>query len=155
MIDRPANPKDDMSHGRVLRQGNNGWTCMPDVPGRPQHNPMCMDETMMQWYNATRAEKKPNIDRVGLSYMLMGEARQGQGAAPAKDPAEVKEWFYIGPHVMMVLPDTAQQALRGINQDLSNKLPYITRLSSSADATSVWVVPVANGGDRIKEEPPK
>jgi hypothetical protein len=114
-----------------------------------------MDETMMQWYNATRAEKKPNIDRVGLSYMLMGEARQGQGAAPAKDPAEVKEWFYIGPHVMMVLPDTAQQALRGINQDLFNKLPYITRLSSSADATSVWVVPVANGGDRIKEEPPK
>jgi hypothetical protein len=152
VIDRPADPKDDMSHGRVLRQGNNGWTCMPDVPGRPQHNPMCMDETMMQWYNATRAGKKPNIDRVGLSYMLMGEARQGQGAAPAKDPAQVKEWFYIGPHVMMVLPDSAQEALRGINQDLSNNLPYTTRLSSSADATSVWVVPVAKGGDSIREE---
>jgi hypothetical protein len=52
---------------------------MPDVPGRPQHNPMCVDETMMQWLNATRAGKKPNIDRVGLSYMLKGEARQGQG----------------------------------------------------------------------------
>jgi hypothetical protein len=79
-----------MSHGRVLRQGNNGWTCMPDVPGRPQHNPMCVDETMMQWLNATRAGKKPNIDRVGLSYMLMGEARQGQGAAPAKDQHKSK-----------------------------------------------------------------
>jgi hypothetical protein len=57
---------------------------------------------------------------------------------------------------MMVLPDTAaQEALRGINQDLSNNLPYITRLSSSVDATSVWVVPVAKGGDRIKEEPRK
>ena len=106
----------------------------------------------MQWLNATRAGKKPNIDRVGLSYMLMGEARQGQSAAPAKDLAQVKDWFYIGPHVMMVLPDTAQQALRGINQDLSNNLPYITRLSSSVDATSVWVVPVAKGGDRIEEE---
>jgi hypothetical protein len=87
--------------------------------------------------------------------MLMGEARQGQGATPAKDPTQVKEWFYIGPHVMMVLPDTAQPALRGVNQDLSNNLPYITRLSSASDATSVWVVPVAKGGDRINEEPRK
>ena len=44
VIDWPANPKDGMSDGRVLRQGTNGWTCMPDVPGRPQHDPMCMDE---------------------------------------------------------------------------------------------------------------
>jgi len=56
---------------------------------------------------------------------------------------------------MIVLPDTAQDALRGINQDLSNNLPYVTRLSSSVDATSLWVVPVAKGGDRMKEEPRK
>src|SRR5713226_3204873 len=155
VIDWPANPKDGMSHGRVLRHGTNGWTCMPDVPGRPQHDPMCVDDTMMKWLMATLAGKKPDIDRVGLSYMLMGEARQGQGAAPAKDPAQVKDWFYIGPHVMMVLPDTAQEALRGINQDLSNNLPYITRLNSSADATPIWVVPVAKGSDRIKEAPLK
>ena len=153
VVDWPANPSDGMSQGRVLRQGNNGWTCMPDVPGRPQHDPMCVDKTMMQWLTATLAGKKPNIDRVGLAYMLMGEARQGQGAALAEDPAQVKDWFYVGPHVMVVLPDTAQKALGGINQDLSNNRPYITRLSSSGDATSVWVVPVAKGGDRIKEEP--
>ena len=45
---------------------------MPDIPGRPQHNPMCVDETMMKWLMATLAGKKPDIDRVGLSYMLMG-----------------------------------------------------------------------------------
>ena len=27
VIDWPANPKDGMSPGRVLRQGTNGWTC--------------------------------------------------------------------------------------------------------------------------------
>ena len=151
VVDWPASH--DMSQGRVLRQGNNGWTCMPDVPKRPQHDPMCVDKTMMQWIMATLAGKKPNIDRVGLAYMLMGEARQGQGAAPAKDPAQVKDWFYIGPHVMIVLPDTAQAALRGINQDMSDNLPYTTRLNSSVDATSILVVPVANGGERIKEEP--
>jgi hypothetical protein len=53
VIDWPANPKDEMFHGRMLRQGSNGWTCMPDVPGRPQHNPMCVDETMMKWFTAT------------------------------------------------------------------------------------------------------
>jgi hypothetical protein len=90
VIEWPANPKDGMSHGRVLRQGTNGWTCMPDVAGRPQHDPMCVDETMMKWLMATLAGKKPDIDRVGLSYMLMGEARQGQGATPSKDPARSK-----------------------------------------------------------------
>src|SRR5258707_14552322 len=97
VVDWPA--RDGISQGRVLRQGNNGWTCMPDVPRRPQHDPMCVDKTMMRWLMATLAGKKPNIDRVGLAYMLMGEARQGQGAALAKDPAQVKDWFYIGPHV--------------------------------------------------------
>jgi hypothetical protein len=146
---------DGMPNGKVLRQGTNGWTCMPDVPGRPQHDPMCADETMMKWLMATLSGKKPDIDRVGLSYMLMGEARQGQGAAPAKDPSQVKEWFYIGPHIMVVLPDSAKDALRGINQDLSNNQPYTSLLSSADVTTPLWVIPVAKGGDRIKEEPAK
>ena len=144
---------DGMPNGKVLRQGANGWTCMPDVPGRPQHDPMCADETMMKWLMATLTGKKPDIDRVGLSYMLMGEARQGQGATPAKDPSQVKEWFYIGPHIMVVLPDSAKDALRGINQDLSNNQPYTSLLSSADITTPLWVIPVAKGGDRIKEEP--
>ena len=59
VIDWPANPKEEMSQGRVLRQGTNGWTCMPDVPGRPQHDPMCVNETMMTWLMATLAGQKP------------------------------------------------------------------------------------------------
>jgi hypothetical protein len=104
---------------------------------------------------ATLAGEKPNIDRVGLAYMLMGEARQGQNAAPANDPTQIKAWFYIGPHVMVVLPDSAKEALRDINQDLSNNQPYTSLLSSADVATPIWVIPVAKSGDRIKEEPPK
>src|SRR3974390_3451067 len=89
------------------------------------------------------------------TYMLMGEARKRQGATPAKDPSQVKEWFYVGPHIMVVLPDSAKDALRGINQNLSNNQPYISLLGSGAVATPIWVIPVANGGDRIKEEPAK
>ena len=110
---------------------------------------------MMKWLMATLAGKKPDIDRVGLSYMLMGEARQGQGATPARDPSQVKDWFYVGPHIMVVLPDSANDALRGINQDLSIDQPYTSLLSSEAVATPLWVIPIAKGGDRIKEEPAK
>src|SRR5215813_10808651 len=88
VIDWPANPKDGISHGRVLRQGTNGWTCMPDVPGRPQHNPMCVDETMMKWLTATLAGKKPDIDRVGLSFMLMGEAGTGRNSGKRPQPGQ-------------------------------------------------------------------
>jgi hypothetical protein len=56
---------------------------------------------------------------------------------------------------MVVLPDSAKDALRGINQDLSNNQPYISLLSSAEVATPLWVIPVAKGGDRIKEEPAK
>jgi hypothetical protein len=53
---------------------------------------MCVDETMMQWLNATRAGKKPNIDRVGLSYMLMGEARFGALRARGADQLRQTEF---------------------------------------------------------------
>ena len=53
---------------------------------------------------------------------------------------------------MVVLPDSAKDALRGINQDLSNNQPYASLLSSADVATPLWVIPVAKGGHRIKEE---
>ena len=137
---------------RILRQGSNGWTCMPDVPGRPQHDPMCGDETMMKWLKAVMAGEKPNIDRVGLSYMLMGEARQGQNVPGAKDPSKVKEWFYIGPHIMIVLPDSDVAALRHITQDLSQSGAYVTSINGSPSL--LWVIPVGKKGERIKSYPP-
>ena len=56
---------------------------------------------------------------------------------------------------MVVLPDSAKDALRGINQDLSNNQPYTSLLSSADVATPIWVIPVAKGGHRIREEPAK
>jgi hypothetical protein len=48
----------------------------------------------------------------------MGEARQGQGATPAEDPSQVKEWFYVGPHITVALPDSAKDALAGKTKPL-------------------------------------
>ena len=152
VMDWPADFKGDNPHGRILRQGSNGWTCMPDVPGKPQDDPMCADETMMKWMMATFAGKKPNIDRVGLSYMLLGEAGADQNDISAKKPPEGKDWYYVGPHIMIVLPDAAKPALQDINHDISKNEPYVTALRSSSP---LWVIPVAKAGERVVVEQPK
>jgi hypothetical protein len=149
--DWPPDFKADHPMGRVLRQGTNGWTCMPDTPGKPQHDPMCADETMMKWVMATFAGRKPNIDRVGLSYMLLGEAGADQNDVSAKKPPPGKDWYYVGPHVMIVLPDADKDALREVNQDISNNTAYVTALKSSSP---LWVIPVAKAHERIKAYTP-
>jgi hypothetical protein len=58
---------------RVLREGSNGWVCMPEGDGvvdhgdrlifdheKPRHNPMCADQTMIKWMMAMMAGKQPN-----------------------------------------------------------------------------------------------
>jgi hypothetical protein len=69
---------------------------------------------------AIRAGEKPNIDRVGISYMLQGEAGTDVQDINAKTPPEGKDWYYVGPHVMLVLPDSDKDALKDVGQDTSS-----------------------------------
>ena len=57
----------------VLREGSPDWICVPTPPGKPQSAPMCGDPTMIQWFMQVAQGKTPTIDRIGISYMLMGE----------------------------------------------------------------------------------
>ena len=41
---------------RTLRQGSNGWTCMPDNPDSPGPDPMCMDANALAWGQAWIAQ---------------------------------------------------------------------------------------------------
>jgi hypothetical protein len=41
---------------KTLRQGSNGWTCMPNNPAAPGHDPMCMDANAMKWAAAWIAD---------------------------------------------------------------------------------------------------
>jgi len=50
---------------KVLRQGGNGWTCMPDNPQTPGHDPMCMDANGLKWAQAWMAHKDPPAGAVG------------------------------------------------------------------------------------------
>jgi hypothetical protein len=83
VMDWPS-PQDKEQKMRVLREGSNGWSCMPDPPGLPRHSPICADQTTMKWMMAIMAGKKTDIDRVGVSYMLQGEAGSDVQSMTAK-----------------------------------------------------------------------
>lgn len=143
VMDWPAAKGQEM---RLLREGTNGWTCMPDMPGKPRHDPMCADETMMKWMMATLEGRPPNIDKVGIAYMLQGEAGADQNDISARTPPAGKDWYYVGPHVMIVLPDACKGALRDQNRDISTGEPYVTALKSSSP---LLVVPIAKPDEVI------
>jgi hypothetical protein len=116
VVDWPS-AQDNEHKMRVLREGSNGWSCMSEGDGlvdhgdrlvfdhgKPRHNPMCADQTMMKWMMAIMAGRKPNIDRIGISYML-----QGEGGADVR---------YAGPHVMFALPDSDKDALKDVGRIL-------------------------------------
>src|SRR5260370_1373707 len=55
----------------VLREGNNGFTCMPGNPRVIGDPPMCADGAAMQWSADFKAHKaKPTNTEPGIIYML-------------------------------------------------------------------------------------
>ncbi len=85
----------------VLREGNNGFTCMPGdlkVVGEP---PMCVDAAAMQWYDDAKAHKpKPTNTVPGITYML-ADASQHSDSDPHDTTSMPIE---IGPHWMIMCP---------------------------------------------------
>jgi hypothetical protein len=106
----------------VLRSGSNGWQCRPgSAPGDTY--PDCNDDVWVKLNKAVSAKAEFHTDRVGISYMLLGEPN-GNNAEPfdtEPDPGEV--WVQEGPHVMVVLPDP--KMLEGISDDPNNGGPYV------------------------------
>lgn len=120
VLDWPASAD---SAPAVLRQGTNGWTCFPDVPGTPRNDPMCFDETWMQWAGAWMSRTAPQINKVGISYMLQGSADASNSDPFATEPAPGQSWVITGPHVMILVPDA--QLLAGMSTDPNNGGPYV------------------------------
>jgi hypothetical protein len=71
----------------VLREGNNGFTCMPgnlEVVGEP---PMCVDAAAMQWYDDAKAHKPEPTNTVpGITYMLAGATQLSEAIPTPMTP---------------------------------------------------------------------
>ncbi|TNE57390.1 MAG: hypothetical protein EP340_08755 [Alphaproteobacteria bacterium] len=91
--------------GTVLREGTNGWTCIPGVPLIPgDDHPMCNDAVWMKWLDAFANGKEFSTDVIGVSYMLQGDALVNNDNPAATDPSDGGMWVQDGPHLMMLFP---------------------------------------------------
>jgi hypothetical protein len=112
------------SDGTILREGSNGWTCLPDtMPG--DHAPMCNDAVWMKLMGMMMGGAEYVPDRIGISYMMAGEP-EGAGVSnsdPAHpDPQSADDYVETGPHLMIVLP---KEMLEGITDDPNVGGPYV------------------------------
>lgn len=85
----------------VLREGNNGFTCMPGNPKVVGDPPMCVDAASMQWYADAKAHKpRPTNTVPGITYMLAGATQRSDS-----DPHDMTSMpIEIGPHWMIMWP---------------------------------------------------
>ena len=100
------------STGKVLREGSNGWTCMPGTPPNENVNPMCADPAWQKWLQAFMAQTEYNSENesFGTSYMLVGDQ-----AIDNDDPFNLDRstgtWIEEGPHLMLLLPESLMSNL--------------------------------------------
>lgn len=87
------NEMDDAGKFIVLREGSNGWYCLPDALGTPGPDPWCFDHTWLDWAYAFTAGEEPNTQVVGLAYMLQGGSDASNTDPFATEPAAGDEWM--------------------------------------------------------------
>jgi len=109
--------------GKVLKTGTSQWTCMPGIPLRPgDTHPMCNDPVWNKVLQAAKSGEGFTLDRIGISYMLQGDAHVSNSSPSAKDPNNGDVWVQEGPHIMVIVP---KELLKGVSDDPFNGGPYV------------------------------
>lgn len=109
--------------GKVVVQGKNGWTCMPDTMAG-DGAPMCNDATWMRMMQAVGSKADFAADGVGISYMLQGDVGAGVSNSTPYHPDHKNAPDYVetGPHLMILVP---RELLEGITRDPATGGPYV------------------------------
>lgn len=108
--------------GTVLREGTNGWTCLPDMPGNGGVDPWCVDASWLNLLDALANNKKPTYDKVGIGYMLAGDAPVSNIRPGGKK--EEGDWVEgLKAHLMLLVPDSSMYD--NISTDPNNGGPWI------------------------------
>jgi len=85
----------------VLRDGDNGFTCMPGNPKVIGDPPMCADAASMQWAADFKAHKPQPTNTVpGITYMLAGATQRSDSDPYDKTSPAIT----VGPHWMIMWP---------------------------------------------------
>lgn len=108
--------------GNVLREGSNGFTCLPTPPSLEVKAPMCMDAVWMKWADAWANKKEFAADALGISYMLAGDGGASNIDPYAEGPTDDNEWIREGAHLMIIAP---AELLEAFPTDPYNGGPYV------------------------------
>jgi hypothetical protein len=110
---------------RTLREGSNGFTCMPDEPSTPGPDPMCVDKASMDFLHAMMTHASPPSGHVGLMYMLAGGTDASNTDPYSKAPSAKDHWIKTGPHLMIAGADAAFYAMYPKDADPDTSRPYV------------------------------
>ena len=110
---------------RMLREGTNGFTCMPDNPATPGPDPMCMDKAALEWAGAWIGHKTPASGTIGFMYMLEGGTDASNTDPYAAKPSANNHWIKTGPHVMIVGADASFYDMYPKSADPDTSVPYV------------------------------
>jgi hypothetical protein len=109
--------------GTVLREGSNGWTCLPNtMPG--DKAPICNDALWMKMMQALGSQAPFEADGIGISYMLQGDIGAGVSNSTPFHPdhRNAEDYTEMGPHLMIIVP---KAMLEGIPHDPSSGGPHV------------------------------
>jgi hypothetical protein len=92
---------DTQGNAVVLREGSNGFTCMPGNPKVVGEPPMCVDAASAQWFADAKAHKpRPTNTVPGITYMLAGATQRSDSDPNDKTSPAIT----VGPHWMIMWP---------------------------------------------------
>lgn len=109
---------------RTVREGKNGFWCLPNDPNTPGNDPMCGDANSMEWAMAWMGKKDPPKGKVGLIYMLSGGSDASNTDPFATAPTESNNWVTTGRHVM-IMNATDLMAGYPTSAQPDTKQPYV------------------------------
>lgn len=112
--------------GTVLREGTNGWICLPDRPDTAGNDPWCIDDVWKGFLGAYMKGETPDYSSVGIAYMLAGDTpidnldpfaggcKEGSDDQCVPDP---------GAHLMLLIPGAA--GLASYSDDFKAGGPWV------------------------------
>jgi hypothetical protein len=110
---------------QTLREGSNGWTCLPDNQNTPGVDPWCVNEPWLNFLQAYIKKEKPTYTGVGIAYMLMGDTPVSNSDPYATEPTgKDNDWVTdLGAHLMVLVTD--QDSLKQLSTDHTNGGPWV------------------------------
>ena len=119
----------------VLREGDNGWTCMagnsrpmPSSGWEDAHGgmPVCADVQSLKWMQAYMSGSTPELEHDGFMWMLHGDVGEDNTTPMVmnkKDAKDPSQWIESGPHLMLMPKDPG--AIANHTTDFTSGAPYV------------------------------